>query len=227
MNGEIAILTAMPKEAAAIRRNIGRLLDERRDLSLSVTGVCKVSAAMAAQELITCKNIDLAGIVIVGCAGSIHPLLQLGGIALCESSGYWDVDCGKDCEPGQVQGWSRWFDAHPDLTAHIQAQFKRDEIDYLKGFMLTGDSFLSEEQGATLHARYPECLTVDMETAAIAQVCRRYSVPYACVRVASDTLSPEEKRQREYGQFWSVRPQRRFSFGKSVAKGALEWASRR
>jgi adenosylhomocysteine nucleosidase len=56
-----------------------------------------------------------------------------------------------------------------------------------RGLVLSGDRFVSTTAEArALQARLPQALAVEMEGAAIAQVCHDYGVPYAAVRTISD-----------------------------------------
>jgi adenosylhomocysteine nucleosidase len=55
------------------------------------------------------------------------------------------------------------------------------------GLIISGDQFVSsasESQG--LQSRIPDALAVEMEGAALAQVCHAYGIPLAVVRTLSD-----------------------------------------
>ena len=58
---------------------------------------------------------------------------------------------------------------------------------------LTGEAFIDNEGRASLSERFGAegLISADMETAAVAQVCRAAGVPFCCVRAISDT---EEER---------------------------------
>ncbi|MBO6238699.1 MAG: 5'-methylthioadenosine/adenosylhomocysteine nucleosidase, partial [Bacteroidales bacterium] len=49
---------------------------------------------------------------------------------------------------------------------------------------------------------YPDALACDMESAAIAQVCRHYGVPFLSFRIISDTRAGGHDRQTAYSDFW-------------------------
>ena len=60
-----------------------------------------------------------------------------------------------------------------------------------QGLLASGDRFVSAAQDAhalrtTLHAAGHPVLAVEMEGAAVAQVCRDYGLPFAAVRTISD-----------------------------------------
>jgi adenosylhomocysteine nucleosidase len=55
------------------------------------------------------------------------------------------------------------------------------------GLVLSGDRFVSTSQESkALQQRLPLALAVEMEGAAVAQVCHDYGVPFAAVRTISD-----------------------------------------
>jgi adenosylhomocysteine nucleosidase len=56
------------------------------------------------------------------------------------------------------------------------------------GLIISGDQFVASATSVDLlRAALPDALAVEMEGAAIAQVCYEYSVPCAIVRTISDT----------------------------------------
>ena len=55
------------------------------------------------------------------------------------------------------------------------------------GLVVSGDRFVSSDaESRALRLALPDALAVEMEGAAIAQVCYDYEVPYAAVRTISD-----------------------------------------
>lgn len=79
------------------------------------------------------------------------------------------------------------------------------------GLILTGDQFItSPEALAVIKSNFPEGLAVDMESAAIAQVCYLQGVPFVSFRVISDTPGAEG-HQQQYDGFWEQLADRSFS----------------
>ena len=56
-----------------------------------------------------------------------------------------------------------------------------------RGLVVSGDRFVATtSESRALQAALPEALAVEMEGAAIAQVCHDYGIPFAAVRTVSD-----------------------------------------
>ena len=64
------------------------------------------------------------------------------------------------------------------------------------------------ELGAIKH-RFPAGLAVDMESAAIAQVCHLYGIPFLSFRIISDTPGVED-HSAQYADFWGTMAERSF-----------------
>ena len=71
------------------------------------------------------------------------------------------------------------------------------------------------EDLARIRSLYPEVGAVDMESAAIAQVCYLKDVPFACLRVISDTPG-EGDNLSQYENFWSEAPEKTFAAVQSL-----------
>jgi adenosylhomocysteine nucleosidase len=66
-----------------------------------------------------------------------------------------------------------------------------------RGAIATGDQVIGDEVARERVQRVtPEALCVEMEGAAVAQVCHEFGLPYACLRMISDhadeRLTPEQ-----------------------------------
>ena len=57
--------------------------------------------------------------------------------------------------------------------------------------------------------RHPDAVAVDMESAAIAQVCHIKNVPFVCIRVISDTPGGDDNIA-QYENFWTDAPKSTF-----------------
>ena len=72
------------------------------------------------------------------------------------------------------------------------------------GLICTGDQFfISLDEDRRILSLYPDGLASDMESAAIAQVCRRYGVPFLSFRTISDIHTGEEAQRTSYENFWN------------------------
>ena len=73
-----------------------------------------------------------------------------------------------------------------------------------------GDKFITERgELDAIKAEFPEGLAVDMESAAIAQVCHLYRVPFISFRIISDTPGADAHWQ-QYENFWETMADRSF-----------------
>jgi adenosylhomocysteine nucleosidase len=93
------------------------------------------------------------------------------------------------------------------------------------GLVISGDRFVaSASEAAALRQRLPDALAVEMEGAALAQVCHDLGVPFAVVRTISDRA--DDSAHVDFGRFvasiasrYSVGVVRRFLRGASARPG--------
>lgn len=163
---------------------------------VAVCGIGKVNAAVWTYRMIAEKG--CTEIVSFGCAGGLSYEVGLRDIIAGDSFMYYDVDCGKPNAYGQVQGCPQTFVTDPGHWRFTEGM--------RHGLIVTGDAFVGTQTLATAITQnlYPErCpLAVDMESAAIAQVCHWMGKPFVSVRVISDNPFTGE---RTYDDFWRSR----------------------
>ena len=83
------------------------------------------------------------------------------------------------------------------------------------GLILTGDQFITRRDTLDgIKALFPEGLAVDMESAAIAQVCYLQKVPFVSFRIISDTPGAKG-HQQQYDNFWGEMADRSFGVTRS------------
>ena len=230
--GQVLVLAAMEKESVAIRHNLA-MAQLRADVF--DTGIGKVNAAIWTTAMLfgrvadDKRTVQIPDCVLsVGCSGALDASLKPGDVVVGTDTAYWDVDCGVGCWPGQIQGMPPCFPCDLCLRDMIFDELKRDWFRPKWGAMLTGDQFIMDDLTASrLRKTFPVGTTIDMETAAVAQTCWRFAVPFAAVRVISDTPDSGEHRSRaeEYHEFWKDGgTASRFAFVRAAVRGAQAFA---
>lgn len=199
------LIVAMTSEYEALRR--------AGVTGVIKSGIGKADAARAATEFILRDRPDC--IINSGCAGGIAPGMKVFDIVVGTQAAYHDVWCGDGSLPGQVQGLPQRFDADPDLVrTACSLQTSRP---LHRGLICSGDQFLTTpEDDARVLGIYPDALACDMESAAIAQVCRHYGVPFLSFRLISDVHNSHEEAEAGYQDFWKRIADDSFSFLKQL-----------
>ena len=167
---------------------------------LTQCGIGKVNAAVGATELIRRFAPDC--IVSTGVAGGIDACLKVTDVVASDSLAYHDVWCGDGNEYGQVQGLPAVYKGCVPLLEHALSLNKTGlESRIHSGLICTGDRFITNRTELDAIKRcFPAGLAVDMESAAIAQTCYLYGVPFLSFRIISDTPGVED-HSSQYADF--------------------------
>lgn len=170
-----------------------------------LSGIGKVNAAISTYRLI--KDFQPDAVISVGCAGTFAPQLSVGDIVIASKVAYHDVWCGEGCASGQVHGCPKFFNCDRGL---FDAASRTLPSSYT-GLVISGDQFfISEQEDMRQKALYPDALAVDMESAAVAQVCNMEKVPFLAVKVISDTHL-DGNQAEHYETFWSGMAEKSFN----------------
>ena len=165
----------------------------------------KVAAATTATVLI--ERFGVNRVVFTGVAGGLAAQAHVGDVVLATELLQHDMDASPLFPRHQVPltGMTR-YPTDPVLTAALQqavpmalqdvvAHLPRSEwlglnLDQARvheGLVISGDRFVATTaESAALQRELPDALAVEMECAAMAQVCHDYGVPLAAVRTISD-----------------------------------------
>lgn len=174
-----------------------------RQIVLARAGIGKVNAAAATVEMI--NNFAPDNIISSGVAGGIDAQLKVLDVVAGEYTAYHDVWCGDGNEYGQVQGLPVRFAGDGALLDKFTAQ---NAGNLHRGLIVSGDQFITDRQELEkIKTRFPQALAVDMESAAIAQVCHLYRVPFLALRIISDTPGVDNHCQ-QYQDFWKLAPEK-------------------
>lgn len=169
---------------------------------VTLARVGKVAAAATASALIHVFGVD--AMVFTGVAGGVGPGVRVGDIVVADSLMQHDMDASPLFPRYEVPLLERaGFPTHAPLADALAAAcerfvaeagpalgerfgFKAPRVH--RGLIISGDRFVSSESEVrALAAALPEAMAVEMEGAAMAQVCYEHDVPCAIVRTISDT----------------------------------------
>lgn len=188
---KIGLIVAMNREYEQLSRYVSG-----SDICLVRAGIGKVNAAISTINMISRFAPDC--IINTGVAGGLDNCLDIMDVVAADRICYHDVWCGTGNEAGQVQGLPVYFDCDSGLVG------KASEFADHVGLLCSGDQFIdSPEKGRAIKSKFPDALAVDMESAAIAQVCLLDKIPFIAMRVISDV--PESGRNAsQYDNFWET-----------------------
>jgi adenosylhomocysteine nucleosidase len=208
----IGVIGAMPEELAAVIEVIHAdevvELGGRRYHRGHYAGepvVCVVSrigkVAAAATTAILLERFAPRAIVMTGLAGAIDPRLAIGDVVVADRLIHHDLDASPLFPRHEIPllGISELAAdaALSDRLAAAAAAFQPPASVVAlgiaaprlwRGLIASGDQFFSSVAAvAALRELLPAVLAVEMEGAAVAQVCHEHGVPFAIARVISDT----------------------------------------
>ncbi|MCB9362142.1 5'-methylthioadenosine/adenosylhomocysteine nucleosidase [Candidatus Woesearchaeota archaeon] len=186
------------------------------DVVVAKSGVGKVFATMVAQFLITHFSVDK--IIVSGVAGSLDPLLNIGDVILSKDCIHHDMDATPLFERGRIPYTDyKVFKADEGLLAEgLTAQIAGHTIK--TGRILTGDQFFNhadKDSHPYLKDEFQgDC--IEMEGAAIAQVCTVLSVPFLIVRTISDRADSDAAE--DYNTFKDIVAHNSFQIIRHIVK---------
>ncbi len=174
------------------------------DVVLVQSGIGKVNAAVVTVEMINLFKPER--IINTGLAGGIDASLGVMDIVVGKDIVYHDVDCGDGNEYGQIQGLPAVF--HSDEKLVKKALAIESDTKIVGGLIASGDKFLSKLADLKIvKSHFEDALAVDMESAAIAQVCYLYGIEFLSMRIISDTPGIENHYEQYY-DFWNKAPEK-------------------
>lgn len=168
-----------------------------KDCLLVRSGVGKVNASRTAQIL--ADNFKLECIINLGSAGSLKEALNIGDIVIGEKLVQHDFDVtafGRD--KGYIPETGMFFECDNSLLQKCKS-IEIDNTNISTGIIASGDIFCTDikMKENIIHEFNADC--VEMEGAAIAQVCHLNNVPFIVVRSISDT--PNGNNQVDFNEY--------------------------
>ena len=196
MDVEVAILRSMMKNArtetvSGIDFIIGSL--EGRRVVLARSGVGKVFAALCAQTMIL--KFGVPEIVNSGVAGTLTPELHIGDVAISTACVQHDMDTTAVGDPvGLISGINMIeLPADTKIADELDRVCAAANVNHRLGVIASGDQFVHTTERREWIVSTFKASAVEMEAAAIAQVCFVNKIPFAAIRVISDEASGDVK----------------------------------
>jgi adenosylhomocysteine nucleosidase len=206
----VAVVSAMHEELRALLGDLAEPRSERvagrdfhfgsidrRPVVLVLSGIGKVAAAATTALLLDRFEVD--ALLFTGVAGGLGPGVAVGDVVLARELLQHDLDPSPIFPRYEVPrtGRSR-FAADAALTQALAQGCTGVRVH--EGLVVSGDRFVSTtRESDALRAALPDALAVEMEGAAVAQVCSDFARPFAVMRTVSDRA--DDDAHIDFGRF--------------------------
>jgi adenosylhomocysteine nucleosidase len=194
-----AMTNVSVSEIAGMKFNKGKFCN--KDVIVVKSGIGKVNAAICAEILVACFNVDK--IINTGIAGSLKNEINIGDVVLSTDALQHDVDAtnfgyAKGVIPGMAVST---FIADVGLikTAEEACHKACPDIEVFKGRVVSGDIFVSDKAVKNSIAETFHGYCTEMEGAAIAQAAYLNKVPFLIIRAISDKA--DDSASMDYNEF--------------------------
>jgi adenosylhomocysteine nucleosidase len=175
-----------------------------RNVVVAWTGVGKVNAAMTTTLLL--EHFDPARVIFTGIAGAVNPELRPGDIVIAERTAHhdmgtvWPEGLFQKGVKSRLDGMENpiFFPADGKLVDCAQRAGERIALKrietvqgqrvprIIKGVVVTGDAFIASTDKCAELRKKLEADAVEMEGAAVAQICYQRQIPHVVIRSISD-----------------------------------------
>jgi adenosylhomocysteine nucleosidase len=156
------------------------------DAVLVLSGIGKVAAATTTALLLDRFEVD--AVLFTGVAGGLGEGVRVGDVVVGRELLQHDIDASPLFPRYEVPltGRSR-FAADAGLCDLLASAAVQHGVPVHQGLVISGDRFVATAaESDALRRALPDALAVEMEGAAVAQVCADFDRPFAVLRTVSD-----------------------------------------
>ena len=168
---------------------------EEAECVLVECGEGKVNAARTTQIMI--DNFKIDKLVNVGSAGAINEDLNVKDVVIADKLVQYDFDIsGLGYEKGEICNIGKYIYCDKTLVEECKKAIENIENESYKvviGTIATADSFCDKPEIAKMVRKEFNAECVEMEGAAVAQVCYLDKIPFLVIRGISDTPNGNNK----------------------------------
>lgn len=199
---DVLVVVAMVPEAEPLRaaadhvgptRSVGHA--EHTDLSLAGRRVLLVRTGIGAVNATAAVAVALheAGpvpVISAGSAGGLGAQVRVGDVVVGDRYRFGGADATAfGYQRGQIPGMPVDYVGESRLVEAGRTATLADGA-VLVGTMLSSDAFVDARTVDAVRGDFPDALSTDMESAAIAQTCHLVGAPFVSVRGISDLCGP-------------------------------------
>lgn len=192
---------------------------ENKECILVECGIGKVNAARTTQILIDYFDIDY--IVNIGTAGAISKEVNIKDVVIGQKLVQYDFDLtafGR--EKGYITDIGTFIESDENLVKNCIIAMKNLEKDndfnVHTGVIASADQFCTDKKIAESVLNEFGALCVEMESAAVAQICKLDNVPFVIIRSISD--SPNGNNNIDFDEYLKIASKRAAIFLKELVK---------
>ena len=212
----IGIISAMPEEVQCLLNALQNIQTDTKGMRTYYSGLLftkkvvivfsrwgKVAAATTTTQLINDYQVD--EIIFTGVAGAIHSNLNIGDIVIGQKLIQHDLNAAPFYDQFHIPILNiksistNNRDAISIATRSFLSNYNKyvepkEAVNFniyhpksIMGDIASGDQFISsKEKIKELNKSLPTVVCVEMEGAAVAQVCHEYNMPFLIIRTISD-----------------------------------------
>lgn len=212
----IGIISAMQEEIQALLNQLENISTTKKGMREYYTGTLfnkkvvlvfsrwgKVASAATTTQLI--NDFDLDEIIFTGVAGGIKEHLNIGDVVIGKHLYQHDLDARPFYNQFEIpilknkyletkdtskllKATESFIETYNNFVSKKEAEvFDITTPKVILGDIASGDQFISSlEKIADLNQSLPTTTCVEMEGAAVAQVCYEYTMPFSIIRIISD-----------------------------------------
>lgn len=212
----IGIISAMQEEIQALLNKLENVETSKKGMRTYYTGTLfnknvvlvfsrwgKVASAATTTQLI--NDFDVDEIIFTGVAGAINKDLNIGDIVIGKNLFQHDLNASPFYKKFEIPILKKEFLETKNATKLIEAttKFIKSYSTYINneeamafnitapkivfGDIASGDKFIkSIKKIKKLNKALPTAICVEMEGAAVAQICYEYEIPFSIIRIISD-----------------------------------------
>ena len=215
----IGIISAMQEEMQALLNKLENVSTTKKGMRTYYSGTLfskkvvlvfsrwgKVASAVTTTQLI--NDYDLSEIIFTGVAGGISENLKIGDVVIGSKMFQHDLDARPFYNQFEIpilklpyiktqksnkliKATEKFLINYYNFINTTEANaFNINKPKLVLGDIASGDQFISSlEKIRMLNSSLPSACCVEMEGAAIAQVCYEYQLPFSIIRIISDNAN--------------------------------------
>lgn len=205
------------KEIYNLKFYIGKI--ENINCVLVECGIGKVNAARTTQILIDNFKIDF--VVNIGTAGAISDKVNIKDVVIGQKLAQYDFDLtafGR--EKGYITDIGKFIESDKKLVEKCLIAMKNldknNDFNVHVGTIASADQFCTDRKIANEVYKEFGAICVEMESAAVAQICKLDNVPFVIIRSISD--SPNGNNSIDFDEYLKIASKRAAIFLKELVK---------